>query len=87
MNKDIHESDAGTPSGADARPAQNISESGRGFSLIPFTPKGRAALPHIQQVLDTLEVIDDRCLHGETDCEACAYVFASQRLPHGSNSL
>lgn len=66
MNKDIHESAAGTPSGADARPAQNISDAGRGFSLIPFTPKGAAGLREIERVLGTLEVVDERLPHGDS---------------------
>jgi hypothetical protein len=52
------------PSVADARPAQNISESGCGFSLHAFTPKGQAGLAHIERVLDSVEVIDERLPHG-----------------------
>lgn len=48
------ESAAGTPSGADARPAQNISESGCGFTLVPFTRKGAAQLPEIERLLARL---------------------------------
>lgn len=52
--KQLPLSAAGTPSGADARPAQNISESGCGFSLIPFTPRGKAQLPEIERLLSRL---------------------------------
>jgi hypothetical protein len=93
-----HESVAGTPSGADARPAQDAPDAGCGFSLIPFTPRDKAALPHIEQVLGTLEVLDDVCLHGRKYCEECAHKFGPQwldpqdelllvRLPHTGDNL
>lgn len=49
-----HESAVCPPSDADARPPQNISERGRGFSLTARTPKGEAMLPEIQRVLSQL---------------------------------
>lgn len=42
------------PSVADARPAQNSSERGRGFKLVPFTPRGAAAVQEIEQQLARL---------------------------------
>lgn len=62
------ESDA-VPSnnGADAD-LRTLTSSGSagGFSLIPFTPKGKAALLHIERVLGTLEVVDERLPHGDS---------------------
>jgi hypothetical protein len=87
LHEEIHkliESAAGPPSGADARPAQNISESGRGFSLHAFTPKGAAGMAHIERVLGTLEVVDDTCVHALKYCEQCNHGLGPEwSLPHG----
>lgn len=76
------------PSVADARPAQNLSERGRGFTLQEFTPKGQAGIAHIERVLGTLEVVDDTCVHALKYCEQCNHGLGPEwSLPHGSNSL
>lgn len=54
IQKLIKESADCPPSVVDARPAQNISERGRGFSLVARTSKGEAMLPEIQRALNRL---------------------------------
>lgn len=51
--------------GADLRTLTPSGSAG-GFSLIPFTPKGKAAVCHIERVLGTLEVVDERLPHTDS---------------------
>lgn len=60
----LQESDVVSAHDADSRSGRSPSVPGRAFSVIPFTPKGRASLAHIQQVLGPVEVIDEPMPHG-----------------------
>lgn len=65
--KQLSLSDAAPPTGADAdRRDLHAQGPGGGFSLHAFTPKGKAALPHLTRVLGELEVVNERLPHGDS---------------------